>query len=102
LNAFIITAEAEQDLDAATEYYAAVENIDLAIRFREMAWRTFERVAASPGVGRERPARSPLTAGLRVWRVDGFPSVLVFYRPESDVVRIVRVLHGARDLDPLL
>ena len=102
MSAFIVSFEAEQDLDAATEYFAAVESIDLAIRFREMAWRTFERLARAPGVGRARPGRSPLTAGLRVWRVDRFPSVLVFYRSEGDIVRIVRVLHGARDLDSAL
>ena len=39
---------------------------------------------------------------LRVWKVKGFPKILIFYQPENSGVSVVRVLHGARDLPSLL
>ena len=57
------------------------------------------------------PARSPLinspggrAIGLRKLHITGFPAYLIFYRyeAETNTVFIVRILHGARDLDPRL
>jgi toxin ParE1/3/4 len=39
---------------------------------------------------------------LRIWRIDGFPNHLIFYRPIEGGIEIVRVLHGARDIDAVL
>jgi len=39
--------------------------------------------------------------GLRAWPIDGFRNHLVFYRPTDEGVDIVRVLHGARDIEAL-
>ncbi|MEX0866184.1 MAG: type II toxin-antitoxin system RelE/ParE family toxin [Pirellulales bacterium] len=41
-------------------------------------------------------------SALRVWQVRGFENWLIFYRPISDGVEIVRVLHGARDVVAIL
>ena len=49
-------------------------------------------------VGRLREFRSARLAGLRSWPVPGFPKHLIFYRVDEDLVEVVRVLHGARDL----
>jgi toxin ParE1/3/4 len=38
---------------------------------------------------------------LRVWPIDGFRNHLIFFHPTNDGVEIVRVLHGARDLEAL-
>jgi toxin ParE1/3/4 len=45
---------------------------------------------------------NPRLAGLRVGRVEGFEKHLIFYRPGDDGVEIIRVLHGARDIDSVL
>ncbi len=45
------------------------------------------------------PARDDVKAGLRA---DLIGSYLVFFKIHVDSVEIVRVLHGARDLDNLL
>jgi plasmid stabilization system protein ParE len=37
--------------------------------------------------------------GLRYWPVPGFERYLVFYVPTSARIDVVRVMHGARDLD---
>jgi plasmid stabilization system protein ParE len=36
---------------------------------------------------------------LRVWRVSGFPNHLVFYIEHSAAIEVVRILHGAMDIE---
>lgn len=40
-------------------------------------------------------------AALRIWWVRGFP-YLLFYRPAEPRPRVLRILHGARDLPEVL
>lgn len=55
----------------------------------------FDSLAATPGLGR---VRSELSPWLRILPVGNY---LVIYQPIETGVEIVRVLHGARDLDAL-
>lgn len=34
---------------------------------------------------------------IRVWADPGFRNHLIFYRPLTDGIEVVRILHGARD-----
>lgn len=68
----------------------------VARRFLEAAYNSFEFLAENPFVGRARPEFGH--ADLRSWRVQGFRSHLIFYRPQEGRVQIWRVLHGSRDL----
>jgi toxin ParE1/3/4 len=47
-----------------------------------------------PGCGREEPK---LGADLRSFPVGSY---LIFYRPAANGIALVRVLHGARDINP--
>ena len=38
---------------------------------------------------------------VRMWRVTGFPSHLIFYRQTEGGIEIIRVLHAKRDIDAL-
>jgi plasmid stabilization system protein ParE len=40
--------------------------------------------------------------GIRRMPITGFPRHLIFYRAEKKEIRILRVVHGARDLESLL
>jgi toxin ParE1/3/4 len=77
-------------------------SLETAIRFYDAAARTFEAIADMPGIGERRETANPRLAGLRVRRIEGFEKHLIFYRPVEDGVEIVRVLHGARDIDRVL
>jgi len=44
--------------------------------------------------------RSELS-GVRSWTVTGFENYLIFYRPVEGGIEILRVVHGARDLENL-
>jgi toxin ParE1/3/4 len=57
-----------------------------------------ELLALFPSSGRQ---RSELGAGLRSRRLRRFPH-LVFYRQASDAILLLRLLHGARNLENAL
>lgn len=52
-----------------------------------------DQLAHQPRMGR---ARDELMSGLRSYPVGRY---VVFYLPHADGIEIVRVLHGARDID---
>ena len=42
------------------------------------------------------------TKDVRVWKVEGFPKIMLFYRVEKTGISVIRILHGARDLPELM
>ena len=55
-----------------------------------------------PELGAARSFANPKLAGLRMWPIKGFEKQLVFYRPVKEGIEVIRVLHAARDIGPLL
>lgn len=94
--------EAERDLDEQAEYIASERSIDAALKFYEAAEETLALILAHPRLGVARRFRNPLLVGLRVCVVSGFEKHLIFYRPAKGGIEVIRVLHGARDIDRLL
>jgi toxin ParE1/3/4 len=82
----IYTFIGEQNLDAAERLLRAV-NDDL------------KRIAAMPGIGARRESTNPKMNGVRSLPVSGFKKYLLFYKATADRVELLRVIHGARDLD---
>jgi toxin ParE1/3/4 len=73
----------------------------LALRFYEAAASTFALTATQPRIGAVRKYRDRLLAGIRIHPMKGFEKQLVFYRPLADGIEVLRVVHGARDLEAL-
>lgn len=82
--------------------YLILEDEALAIRFLHAAESAFRRLAEFPEMGSRYASDNPLLADMRKWPIPQFPKHLIFYRPLPRGVEIVRVLHGVRDLQPLL
>lgn len=93
---------ADRDLDDQAAYLADQASLETALRFYDAARATFERVAQTPGLGEPRESGNARLVGLRVWRIGGFTNHLICYRPTGDGIDIVRVLHGAHDIDHIL
>lgn len=74
---------------------------ELADKFCTVAISTFEKLIKTPGLGRPRHFKKWPGANLRSWRIKGFPNYLIFYRQVANGVEIVRVIHGARDLEEM-
>lgn len=81
--------------------YIARDSMDAALRFLDAADGELSRLADMPGLGRHREFSNPLLADIRSWAIRGFPQHLIFYRPVKHGIEVVRVLHGARDIDSL-
>lgn len=104
MHELIVAPSARADLLAQWDFYADdVGDPNLADRFVARAESTFKKLVRTPGLGRPRPFRSPKMKNLHSWQVADFPRHLIFYRllPENRGVEIIRILHGARDLDVL-
>lgn len=91
---YIISPRAEKDIDKILLFIAA-DNLEASLKFHERLSNRFEILAENPKIGRERPE---IKQDLR-----SFPegSYLILYREWAGIVAIVRVLHGARDLDEI-
>ncbi len=93
--AYLITEPAEADVYEIISYIAD-DNLDAAMSVYNRFTHCFEMLAQTPKAGRER----------KEFRHDArsFPegNYLIFYRILfSNDVEILRVLHGARDLDEI-
>lgn len=83
--------------------YLAQRSEQAADRFLEESHAVFERIAWMPGIGRCWESELPALKELRYTAVSRrFHNYLVFYRTDSQTVRIVTVLHGMQDLMALL
>jgi toxin ParE1/3/4 len=89
---YAILPQAEADLEAIGDYIAQ-DNPARAVTFVQEFHETFTQLAEMPLSGSARPYLGP---GIRVRPVGRY---VVYYRPVSDGVEIVRVLHSARDVD---
>ena len=59
---------------------------------------TFEFLTREVDAGVSYQTRNPKLRGLRMIPVDAYRNYLVFYRVTAGCVRILYVVHGARDL----
>ena len=101
LPVIVLDAARRDQLDQA-EYFDSAGGTSLGDRFVEGCQSAFERLAAFPESGARVRYRHPALEGCRFILVPGFDKVLVFYRVSEDRIEIVRVLHGARDIESVL
>jgi toxin ParE1/3/4 len=93
---------AVRDLDEQAAYYTGRGSPGTANRWLDRAAATFEFVAKQPGIGAAWQSRKRELAAVRMWLIEGFERHLVFYRPIADGIEVLRVVHGASDLGPIL
>ncbi len=100
---FAIRPLAREDILRQYEYYLLeVESELVAVRFLTAVQSAIAQVCRQPGTGSPKALRNLKLAGLRSWPVRGFPNMRVYYLLSNDVLRVVRVLHGKRDIELIL
>ena len=97
----ILVREAARSDLAEHAAIIAREDPVAAERFLQAAEQTFESLARMPHLGRRRGFSNPLLKGIRSWRIRGFPKILIFYKTVDAGIEVIRVLHGARDVELL-
>ena len=100
---FVVRPQARREIRNIADYIAA-ENLEASDRFIDEVYAAFQLLARMPELGSARRFRRESLKGLRLWRVPhGFKKYLVVYRPlRPDGVEVLRVLHGAREIERLL
>ena len=88
-------------LDAALYLAEESGSEELAFKFIDAAEATLQQLADMPEMGAAREYDQEAIRGLRMWRITGFHSHLIFYRPLHDGIEVVRVLHAKRDIESL-
>jgi len=94
-----LTTSAENDLFEIWCYIAR-DSTDAANRVEEAIYHACRLLARSPRAGQERPDLT--RRGLRFWTVSPFKKYVVIYDPDALPLRILRILHSARNIRVLL
>ena len=82
--------------------YLTEDSLRAAERFLEAVENSFQVLARMPPMGSPYRTAARGGIGLRRWPVKGFRDYLIFYRPLEGGIEVIRVLHGARDIERLL
>lgn len=91
--------EFRADLKEQAGWYVEQGGFELAERYTSAVTEPLSRLARHPFSGRPRRFRSPALQGLcSVMAIRPFDAHVVFYRIEGEIVLLVRVMHGTRDL----
>lgn len=88
----LISRSAQADVDDALDYLAREASLRVAMDFADLIGETLARLAA---LGHAGVSREWLSPGLRMTTVG---RRCIYFRVTDTETRIVRVLHGARDV----
>ncbi len=92
----ILSQEADEDLVSIYDYTCEQFGQDQAVNYLTDLDRLLDDLCINPEMGRE---RMDIREGLRSMV---YESHVIFYRIMADHIRIVRVLHGSRDIPKFL
>jgi toxin ParE1/3/4 len=97
-----ISPRAVRDVLQQASYLAREATPSVARRFHKAVADAVTRLARMPAIGSPYESSNPRLASLRAWRVRRFDKYVIYYQVSEESVTIVRVLHGARDIERLL
>ena len=89
------------DILAQADWYEMQANQKLAARWERAVSATVLALAKTPHAGARCTFKAESLRGTRRMPVHRFPSHLVFYQVVEQQLHILRVVHGARDLEKL-
>lgn len=88
----IFTRQAELHL-AQSYDYIRLQNPSAALRMLDVLQSKCKLLSESPDIGRH---REELALMLRSFPAGNY---VIFYRPVDKAIEVIRILHGARDID---
>jgi toxin ParE1/3/4 len=96
----LIRPQAWLDIEQDMDYLKSKAGDETAVRYYHAVRSAFRKLSKQPGLGRTRPELRP--SGIRSWRVDPpFQDWLIFYQLTDEGLDIIRVKHGAMDIQSL-
>lgn len=100
LSRALVLPKAQEDIAESADFIAR-DSLDTALRFFESVEATFQFLVGHPEAGSTREYSAHVLKGTRVWPVKDFENWLIFYQVTESKVLVIRVLHGARDINNL-
>jgi toxin ParE1/3/4 len=98
---FRLTEAAAADIIEQADWYESQADGRLAERWEKAVTAAALRILRNPHSGSPCKFSPTELHGIRRTSISGFSKHLLFYIVEDNKVRILRVLHGARDLESL-
>lgn len=92
----LFTPQAWQDTLGIIEYIGT-DNPEVAASFLPALEETCTQLAALPGMGSVRTFQRKDLKGTRILPVTGFENYLIFYTTTGKSIKVLRILHAARD-----
>jgi toxin ParE1/3/4 len=99
--ALVFSDAAIADILEQSEWYVAQSGRPLALRWEKAVTSAVSLISNHPGVGAQCSFRHPELRDVRRTTIRGFPKHLLFYRFDEEEMFVLRVVHGARDLERL-
>lgn len=97
----VLTDAAVSDILEQAAWYEEQSGLKLARRWEQAVTSVLLRLVASPAGGAPCTFKADELKGVRRVSVPRFPKHPVFYRLKTQEMVILRVVHGARDLESL-
>jgi toxin ParE1/3/4 len=97
----VVTEAAVHDILEQAAWYQEQSGLKLADRWEKAISSVLLRLAVNPAAGALCTFNSVELEGVRRVPVPRFPKHLVFYRFRNQELIILRIVHGARDLESL-
>jgi len=98
----VIRPAARQDILGQFLYLLENNAPAAAAQFLEAVEATISKLSKQPTLGAPKKFRNPRLQGLRRWPVDGFEVIGIYYLLAENTFRVIRVLHGKRDVERIL
>jgi toxin ParE1/3/4 len=96
-----LSETAATDILEQADWYEAQSDQKLAQRWEKAVTSTLLRMVRVPNAGSPCSLKAVKLRGTRRVAVTGFPRHLVFHQSHGDEIVVLRVVHGARDLESL-
>lgn len=91
-NKYVLSREADNDLEKIFDYTFEEFGFNQAVKYLDEIDEVFVKIINTPEIGRSRNEIKKSVYSLPIG------SHIVFYTIQIDYIRILRVLHGAKDL----
>ena len=94
---------ADDDVVRQFRYYLVAHDLPGgALRFRDGVRASVELLLERPHLGPRYALRNPQLQNLRSWPVKNFGAVRIYYVVDGGTIRVIRILHGKRNVRRIL
>jgi plasmid stabilization system protein ParE len=97
-----LTEIAISDIQEQADWYEQRSDRALSRRWEKEVTAGLARIEKNARSGAKCVFSAYELQGIRRMPIAGFPRHLIFYRAEKVEIRILRIVHGSRDLESLL